>query len=133
MRYAKNSYPFIGGIIMFINYKKLYENLVNKIEGLWNDLKFKFSIVKIKDFNEFFEGYFDTLSDFYVDYLSKYKVHDKMNNIKIINYRERYLDIVEYIKNLHLKAMEESKIYGPYNNYINGFLDCTRDLLAITY
>ena len=118
---------------MFINYKKLYENLVNKIEGLWNDIKFKFSIVKIKDFNEFFEGYFNTLSDFYVDYLSKYKVRDKMNNIKIINYRKRYQDIVESINNLHLKAMDESKFYGPFNEYVNGFLDCARDLLAIIY
>ena len=118
---------------MFINYKKLYENLVNEIEELWNNIKFKFSMVEIKDFNEFFEGYFNTLSDFYVDYLSKYKVRDKMNNIKIINYRKRYLDIVEYIKNLHSKAMEESNFYGPYDNYINGFLDCTRDLLAIIY
>ena len=118
---------------MFKNYKKLYENLVNKIEELWNDIKFKFSIVKIKDFNEFFEGYYNTLSDFYVDYLSKYKVRDKTNNIKTINYRKRYLDIVEYIKNLHSKAMEESKFYGPYNNYINGFLYCVEDLLAIIY
>ena len=118
---------------MLNNYKKIYENLVNKIEGLWNDIKFKFSIVKIKDDNEFYEGYFNTLSDFYVDYLSKYKVHDKINNVKIINYKKRYLDIVEYIKNLHSKAMKESKFYGPYNNYINGFLDCTRDLLAIIY
>ena len=118
---------------MFINYKKLYENLVNKIEGLWHGVNFGSSIEKIKDFNEFYEGYFDTLSDFYVDYLSKYKVHDKINNVKIINYRKRYLDIVEHIKNLHSEAMEESKIYGPYNNYINGFLDCTRDLLAIIY
>ena len=56
-----------------------------------------------------------------------------MNNIKIINYRERCLDIVERINNLHFKAMEESKIYGPNDEYINGFLDCARDLLAIIY
>ena len=118
---------------MFKNYKKLYENLVNEIERLWNGFNFGFSMGGSEDMNERYEGYFNTLSDFYVYYLSKYKVHDKINNIKIINYRERYLDIVEYIKNLNSKAMEESKFYGPYNNYINGFLDCTRDLLAIIY
>ena len=118
---------------MLNNYKKLYENYVNEIEELWNNRKTKFSIAESRDISEFDEGYFNTLSDFYVNYLSKYKVHDKINNVKIINYRKRYLDIVEYIKNLHSKAMEESKFYGPYNNYINGFLDCTRDLLAITY
>ena len=118
---------------MFKNYKKLYKKLVNEIERLWNGFNFGFSMGESEDMNERYEGYFDTLSDFYVDYLSKYKVHDKICNIKIINYKKRYLDIVEYIKNLHSKAMEESKFYGPYNNYINGFLDCTRDLLAITY
>ena len=118
---------------MFINYKKLYEKLVNEIEELWNNRKTKFSIAESRDISEFDEGYFNTLSDFYVDYLSKYKVHDMMNNIKIINYRERYLDIVERINDLHLKAMEESKIYGPNDEYINGFLDCARDLLAIIY
>ena len=118
---------------MFINYKKLYEKLVNEIEELWNNRKTKFSIAESRDISEFDEGYFNTLSDFYVDYLSKYKVRDNMNNIKIINYRERYLDIVERINDLHLKAMEESKIYGPFDEYINGFLDCARDLLAIIY
>ena len=118
---------------MFINYKKLYEKLVNEIEELWNNRKTKFSIAESRDISEFNEGYFDTLSNFYVDYLSKYKVHDMMNNIKIINYRKRYLDIVESINNLHSKAMEESKFYGPNNEYINGFLDCARDLLAIIY
>ena len=118
---------------MFINYKKLYEKLVNEIEELWNNRKTKFSIAESRDISEFDEGYFNTLSDFYVDYLSKYKVRDNMNNIKIINYRERYLDIVERINDLHLKAMEESKIYGPFDEYVNGFLDCARDLLAIIY
>ena len=114
---------------MFINYKKHYENFVNEIEWLWNG----FFMEESEDTNEIYEGYFDTLSDFYVYYLSKYKVHDKMNNVKIINYRKRYLDIVEHIKNLHSKAMEESKIYGPDDEYINGVLDCARDLLAIIY
>ena len=104
---------------MFINYKKLYENLVNEIEELWNNRKTKFSIAESRDISEFDEGYFNTLSDFYVDYLSKYKVRDKMNNIKIINYRKRYMD--------------ESKFYGPFDEYVNGFLDCARDLLAIIY
>ena len=118
---------------MFINYKKLYENLVNEIEELWNNRKTKFSIAESRDISEFDEGYFNTLSDFYVDYLSKYKVHDMMNNIKIINYRKRYQDIDESMNNLHLKAMDESKFYGPFNEYVNGFLDCARDLLAIIY
>ena len=118
---------------MFINYKKLYENLVNEIEELWNNRKTKFSIAESRDISEFDEGYFNTLSDFYVDYLSKYKIHDMMNNIKIINYRKRYLNIVESINNLHSKAMEESLFYGPFDEYINGFLDCARDLLAIIY
>ena len=118
---------------MFKNYKELYENLVNEIEELWNNRKFKISIEDGEDINNFYEGYFDTLSDFYVDYLSKYKVRDKMNNIKIINYRERYQDIVERINDLHLKAMQESLFYGPFDEYVNGFLDCARDLLAIIY
>ena len=118
---------------MFINYKKLYEKLVNEIEELWNNRKTKFSIAESRDISEFDEGYFNTLSDSYVDYLSKYKVRDKMNNVKIINYRKRYLDIVESINNLHSKAMDESKFYGPFDEYINGFLDCARDLLAIIY
>ena len=116
---------------MFKNYKKLYENLVNEIERLWNGFNFGFSMGESEDMNEIYEGYFDTLSNFYVDYLSKYKVHDKINNVKIINYRKRYLDIVKRIINLHSKAMEESKFYGPNDEYINGFLDCARDLLAI--
>ena len=118
---------------MFTNYKKLYENYVNGIEELWNNRKTKFSIAESRDISEFDEGYFNTLSDFYVDYLSKYKVHDQICNIKIINYRERCRDIVERINNLHFKAMEESKIYGPFDEYVNGFLDCARDLLAIIY
>ena len=118
---------------MFKNYKKLYKKLVNEIERLWNGFNFGFSMGESEDTNERYEGYFDTLSDFYVDYLSKYKVHDMMNNIKIINYRERYLDIVERINDLHLKAMQESLFYGPFDEYINGFLDCARDLLAIIY
>ena len=116
---------------MFKNYKKLYENLVNEIERLWNGFNFGFSMGESEDMNERYEGYFDTLSDFYVYYLSKYKVRDKMNNIKIINYRKRYLDIVKRIKNLHSKAMEEIKFYESNNEYINGFLDCVEDLLAI--
>ena len=31
-----------GELIMFKNYKKLYENFVNKIEWLWNDIKNKY-------------------------------------------------------------------------------------------
>ena len=117
---------------MFKDYKKLYENLINKIEGLWNDMKSKFSMGKIKDFNEFFEGYFNTLSDFYVDYLSKYKVHDQICNIKIINYRKRYLDIVERINNLYYKAIDECEFYEPNNDYVMGFLYCARDLFLLT-
>ena len=111
---------------MFKNYKKLYKNLVNKIEGLWN-----FYMEKYKDINEYNEGYFNALSDFYVDYLSKYKVHDQISNIKIINYKKRYLDIVERITNLYFKAADEYKFYGPDDKYIYGFFDCTRDLIAI--
>ena len=118
---------------MFKNYKELYENLVNEIKELWNNRKFKISIEDGEDINNFYEGYFDTLSDFYVEYLSKYKVHDQMRNIKIINYKKRYLDIVERIKYLHSKAMDESLLYGPDDEYINGFVDCARDLLAIIY
>ena len=121
----------IGGIIMFKNYKKLYENLVNEIERLWNGFNFGFSMGESEDMNERYEGYFNTLSDFYVYYLSKYKVHDKINNIKIINYKKRYLDIVHYIDYLYHEAMEEIKFYESNNEYINGFLDCVEDLLAI--
>ena len=60
IRYAKNSYPFIGGIIMFINYKKHYENFVNEIEWLWNG----FFMGESEDTNEIYEGYFDTLPHF---------------------------------------------------------------------
>ena len=81
--------------------------------------------------NERYEGYFDTLSNFYVDYLSKYKVHDQICNIKIINYRERYLDIVKRINNLYDQAIDEYKFYESNIEYINGVLDCVRDLLAI--
>ena len=116
---------------MFKNYKKLYENLVNEIERLWNGFNFGISMGGSEDMNERYEGYFDTLSDFYVDYLSKYKVHDQICNIKIINYRERYLDIVHYIDYLYHEAMEEIKFYESNNEYINGFLDCVEDLLAI--
>ena len=118
---------------MFKNYKKLYKKLVNEIERLWNGFNFGFSMGESEDANERYEGYFDTLSNFYVDYLSKYKVHDQICNIKIINYRKRYQDIVESINNLHSKAMDESKFYGPFDEYVNGFLDCARDLLAIIY
>ena len=116
---------------MFKNYKKLYENLVNEIERLWNGFNFGFSMGGSEDMNERYEGYFNTLSDFYVYYLSKYKVHDKINNIKIINYKKRYLDIVHYIDYLYHEAMEEIKFYESNNEYINGFLDCVEDLLAI--
>ena len=121
----------IGGIIMFKNYKKLYENLVNEIERLWNGFNFGISRGESEDVNERYDGYFDTLSDFYVFYLSKYKIHDKINNIKIINYKKRYLDIVHYIDYLYHEAMEEIKFYESNNEYINGFLDCVEDLLAI--
>ena len=121
----------VGGIIMIKNYKKLYENLVNEIERLWNGFNFGFSMGESKDMNERYEGYFNTLSDFYVYYLSKYKVHDQICNIKIINYKKRYLDIVHYIDYLYHEAMEEIKFYESNNEYINGFLDCVEDLLAI--
>ena len=120
-----------GEIIMFKNYKKLYENLVNEIERLWNGFNFGFSMGESEDMNKRYKGYFDTLSDFYVFYLSKYKIHDKINNIKIINYKKRYLDIVHYINYLYHEAMEEIKFYESNNEYINGFLDCVEDLLAI--
>ena len=120
-----------GELIMFKNYKKLYKKLVNEIERLWNGFNFGFSMGESEDMNERYEGYFNTLSDFYVYYLSKYKVHDKINNIKIINYKKRYLDIVHYIDYLYHEAMEEIKFYESNNEYINGFLDCVEDLLAI--
>ena len=120
-----------GELIMFKNYKKLYENLVNEIERLWNGFNFGFSRGESEDMNERYDGYFDTLSDFYVFYLSKYKIHDKINNIKIINYKKRYLDIVHYIDYLYHEAIEEIKFYESNNEYINGFLDCVEDLLAI--
>ena len=116
---------------MFKNYKKLYENLVNEIERLWNGFNFGFSMGESEDMNERYEGYFNTLSDFYVYYLSKYKVHDKINNIKIINYKKRYLDIVHYIDYLYYEAMSDTFLYGPDDKYTNGFLDCARDLLEI--
>ena len=115
---------------MLNNYKKLYENFVNRIEWLWNDIKNKIHIVKNEDDKEFYEGYFNTLSDFYVDYLSKYKAHDQICNIKIINYRKRYLDIVKRINNLYDQAIDEYKFYGPDNNYIKGFSCCARDLIT---
>ena len=115
---------------MFKNYKKLYENLVNEIEWLWSD--FCCSCFMEEEYtDEMYEGYVGTLIDFYDYYSSKYKIPDIINNVKIIDYRKRYLDIVKRIKNLHSKAMKESKFYGPNDKYINGFLDCTRDLLAI--
>ena len=120
-----------GELIMFKNYKKLYKNLVNEIERLWNGFNFGFSMGESEDMNERYEGYFDTLSNFYVDYLSKYKVHDQICNIKIINYRERYLDIVKRINNLYDQAIDEYKFYESNIEYINGVLDCVRDLLAI--
>ena len=120
-----------GELIMFKNYKKLYKKLVNEIERLWNGFNFGFSMGESEDTNERYEGYFDTLSDFYVDYLSKYKVHDKICNIKIINYKKRYLDIVKRINNLYDQAIDEPKFYESNNEYINGVLDCVRDLLAI--
>ena len=116
---------------MFKNYKKLYKKLVNEIERLWNGFNFGFSMGESEDMNERYEGYFDTLSDFYVDYLSKYKVHDQIYNIKIINYKKRYLDIVKRINNLYDQAIDEHKFYESNNEYINGVLDCVRDLLAI--
>ena len=117
---------------MLNNYKKLYENFVNEIEWLWSD--FCCSCFKEKEYtDDEWEGYVGTLIDFYDYYSSKYKMPDIINNVKIIDYRKRYLDIVKRIKNLHSKAMKESKFYGPNNEYINGFLDCARDLLAIIY
>ena len=116
---------------MFKNYKKLYEKLVNEIERLWNGFNFGFSMGESEDMNERYEGYHDTLSDFYVDYLSKYKVHDQICNIKIINYKKRYLDIVKRINNLYDQAIDEYKFYESNIEYINGVLDCVRDLLAI--
>ena len=116
---------------MFKNYKKLYENLVNEIERLWNGFNFGFSMGENEDMNERYEGYFNTLSDFYVYYLSKYKVHDKINNIKIINYKKRYLDIVHYIDYLNHEAMSDTFFHGPDDKCTNGFLDCARDLLEI--
>ena len=115
---------------MLNNYKKLYENFVNKIEWLWNNIKNKIHIVKNEDDKEFYKGYFNTLSDFYVYYLSKYIEYDKTHNIKIINYRKRYLDIAKHINNLHDQAIDEYKFYGPDNNYIKGFSCCARDLLV---
>ena len=119
-----------GELIMFKNYKKLYKKLVNEIERLWNGFNFGFSMGESEDMNERYEGYFDTLSNFYVDYLSKYKVHDKICNIKIINYRKRYLDISKRINNLYDQAIDEYKFYGPDNNYIKGFSCCARDLIT---
>ena len=116
---------------MFKNYKKLYKKLVNEIERLWNGFNFGFSRGESEDMNERYDGYFDTLSDFYVVYLSKYKVHDKINNIKIINYKKRYLDIVHYIDYLNHEAMSDTFFYGPDDKCTNGFLDCARDLLEI--
>ena len=112
---------------MFINYKKHYENFVNEIEWLWNG----FFMEESEDTNEIYEGYFDTLSDFYVYYLSKYKVHDQICNIKIINYKKRYLDIVNYINYLYHVAMSDTFLHGPDDKYNNGFLNCARDLLRI--
>ena len=119
---------------MFKNYKKMYKRLVNYVKSLWAIRECEGMVNKeSEDICNYYEGYHDTLNDFYNGYLSKYIEYDKTHNIKIINYKKRYLDIVERIKYLHSKAMDESLLYGPDDEYINGFLDCARDLLAIIY
>ena len=117
---------------MFKNYKKLYKKLVNYVKALWAIRENYWMVNKeSKDIYNYYEGYRDALNDFYNGYLSKYIEYDKTHNIKIINYKKRYLDIVHYIDYLYHEAMEEIKFYESNNEYINGFLDCVEDLLAI--
>ena len=122
-----------GELIMFINYKKMYKRLVNYVKALWAIRKSNkwMANKESEDINNYYDGYHDTLNDFYNGCLSKYIEYDKTHNIKIINYKKRYLDIVKRINNLYDQAIDEHKFYESNNEYINGVLDCVRDLLAI--
>ena len=117
---------------MFKNYKKMYKKLVNYVKALWAIRENYWMVNKeSKDIYNYYEGYRDALNDFYNGYLSKYIEYDKTHNIKIINYKKRYLDIVHYIDYLNHEAMSDTFFYGPDDKCTNGFLDCARDLLEI--
>ena len=117
---------------MFKNYKKLYKRLVNYVKALLALRECKWMANKeSEDMNERYEGYRDALNDFYNGCLSKYIEYDKTHNIKIINYKKRYLNIVHYIDYLYYEYMSDTFFYGPDDKYTNGFLDCARDLLRI--
>ena len=117
---------------MLKNYKKMYKKLVNYVKALWAIRECKWMANKeSEDICNYYEGYHDALNDFYNGYLSKYIEYDKTHNIKIINYKKRYLDIVHYIDYLYHEAMSDTFFYGPDDKCTNGFLDCARDLLEI--
>ena len=117
---------------MFKNYKKMYKRLVNYVKSLWAIRECEGMVNKeSEDICNYYEGYHDTLNDFYNSCLSKYIEYDKTHNIKIINYKKRYLDIVNYINYLYHVAMSDTFLHGPDDKYNNGFLNCARDLLRI--
>ena len=117
---------------MFKNYKKMYKRLVNYVKSLLAIRECEGMVNKeSEDICNYYEGYHDTLNDFYNGYLSKYIEYDKTHNIKIINYKKRYLDIVNYINYLYHVAMSDTFLHGPDDKYNNGFLNCVRDLLRI--
>ena len=74
---------------MFKNYKKMYKRLVNYVKALWSIRDCNWMVNKEnKDICNYYDGYHDTLNDFYNDCLSKYIEYDKTHNIKIINYKK---------------------------------------------
>ena len=117
---------------MFKNYKKLYKKLVNKLKALYAIRKSNkwMADKESEDICNYYEGYHDTLNNFYNGCLSKYIECYKTHNIKIINYKKRYLNIVYYINYLNHEAMSDTLFYGPDDKYTNGVLDCARDLLS---
>ena len=118
---------------MFKNYKKMYKRLVNYVKALWAIRKSNkwMANKESEDINNYYDGYHDTLNDFYNDCLSKYIEYDKTHNIKIINYKKRYLYIVHYIDYIHHEAMSDTFFHGPDDKYNNGVLNCAKDLLEI--
>ena len=116
---------------MFKNYKKLYKRLVNYVKALGIIREGTIVNKENKDICNYYDGYHDTLNDFYNGCLSKYIEYDKTHNIKIINYKKRYLYIVHYIDYIYQEAMNDTFFHGPDDKYNNGILNCTRDLLEI--
>ena len=117
---------------MFKNYKKLYKRLVNYVKALLAIRECEGMVNKEnEDICNYYDGYHYALNDFYNCCLSKYIEYDKTHNIKIINYKKRYLYIVHYIDYIYHEAMNDTFFYGPDDKYNNGVLDCARDLLRI--